>query len=74
MQLGLAFTKCLKKGGGFDKDELEPDDMRYITLKITKGRDAKIGAEVDLFFDGETMTYRQLAKYEEPAPLRRPKR
>ena len=76
LQLGLAFTRCLYRSGQDRKeaDALTPEERRLVTLKITKGRDAKIGAEVDLFFDGETMTYRQLAKYEEPAPLRRPKR
>ena len=64
LQLGLAYTRCLDRPG-FDKlskDQLTPDDMQYITLKVTKGRFTKPGTEVDLYFNGETMTYVQLAK------------
>lgn len=73
LQLGLAFTKCLKRNGtqGKAREDLTPEETRFITLKITKGRDARIGAEVDLFFDGESMTYRQLEKgREDPQPGR----
>lgn len=62
LQLGLAFTRCLNRPG-YDKkskEDLTPEDMKYITLKVTKGRDTKLGAEVDLYFNGETMTYMQL--------------
>lgn len=63
LQLGLAFTRCLYRPGQDRKeaDALTPEERRFVTLKITKGRDARIGAEVDLCFDGETMTYQQLA-------------
>lgn len=59
--LGLDFTRCLKRGGGKAKDELTPEDMNYKTLKIHKGRFSAPGAQVDLFFSGETMTFEQLA-------------
>lgn len=59
--LGLDFTRCLKRGGGKAKDELTPEDMNYKTLKIHKGRFSAPGAQVDLFFSGETMTFDQLA-------------
>lgn len=59
VQLGLAFTYCLKKYGGLDKDDLTPEQMRAVTLKITKGRWGGPGADVNLYFDGETMTFAQ---------------
>lgn len=68
IQLGLAFTRCLNRAG-FDrksKDELTPEELKFITLKITKGRWGGPGKDVDLYFDGETMTFSQLARdYEE---------
>lgn len=68
LQLGLAFTKCLKRPGqeAKKKEDLTPEEMKYITLKITKGRDAKMGEYVDLIFDGKAMTYRQITRREEP--------
>lgn len=72
--LGLDFTKCLPRNGekGKSKDDLTPEDMNYKTLKINKGRFSAPGAQVDLFFNGETMTFSQLAPefYEEPAKPR----
>lgn len=67
LQLGLAFTECLDRDGskGKDFDELTPEERQRVTLKITKGRDAKIGAEVDLIFNGETMTYTPVDKRRE---------
>ena len=61
LQLGLAFTRCLKRDGkpGKSLDDLTPEERRFITLKVTKGRFATPGAEVDLYFDGESMTYSQ---------------
>lgn len=61
IQLGLAYTLCLKKYGNKSKDELTPDEMKLVTLKITKGRWGGPGADVNLHFDGETMTYTQTA-------------
>ena len=73
LQLGLAFTMCLKRNGlpGKAREELTPEETRLVTLKITKGRDARIGAEVDLAFDGETMTYTQIEKGREEPPAQR---
>lgn len=59
LQLGLAYTYCLKKYGGLDKDDLTPEQMRAVTLKITKGRWGGPGQDVNLYFDGETMTFTQ---------------
>ena len=61
IQLGLAYTLCLKKYGNKSKDELTPEEMKLVTLKITKGRWGGPGADVNLHFDGETMTYTQMA-------------
>lgn len=64
LQLGLAFTLCLKRNGskGKAKDELTPEEKRQVTLIVTKGRFANPGAQVDLIFSGESMTYSQVAK------------
>ena len=70
IQLGLAFTRCLNRPGyeaKKDKDDLTAEELKFITLKITKGRWGGPGADCDLFFDGETMTITQIARdYEEP--------
>lgn len=76
LQLGLAFTKCLKRDGkpGKSLDDLTPEERQHITLKVTKGRFTPPGVEVDLIFNGETMTYSQTAKEfeaQEPPPARR---
>lgn len=64
LQLGLAYTHCLSRNGtkGRDKDELTPAERSYITLKITKSRFGIAGTEVDLYFDGKTMSFAVLAK------------
>lgn len=64
IQLGLTFTKCLKRGEQKrkDPDELTEEERHYVTMKITKGRFGGTGREVDLYFNGETMTYTQLMK------------
>lgn len=66
LQLALAFTDCIKKPGSKEKaktpDELTPDDMKRVTLRIVKGRFGGRGVDVDLHFDGETMTYTQTAR------------
>ena len=64
LQLGLAFTYCLSRNGtkGKDKDELTQEERSYLTLKITKSRFGIAGTEVDLYFDGKTMSFAVLAK------------
>lgn len=64
LQLALTFTKCLKRDGikGKQPDELTPDEKKEITLIIVKGRFGGMGREVDLHFNGETMTYTQTVK------------
>lgn len=63
LQLGLTFTKCLDRGTEKGKavSDLTQEERKHITLKVTKGRFGGAGQEVDLLFDGETMTYSQLA-------------
>ena len=67
IQLALAFTACLKRKGQTPKspDDLSIDEQREITLRIVKGRFGGRGTDVDLRFDGETMTYTQLKRIDE---------
>lgn len=75
LQLALTFTKCLKRDGQKAKspDDLTDDERKEITLRIVKGRFGGMGREVDLHFNGETMTYTQTAKdfieVDEPTPF-----
>lgn len=61
LQLALTFTGCLKRDGQKAKtpDELTPDEMKKVTLRVVKGRFGGRGTDVDLHFDGSTMTYTQ---------------
>lgn len=75
LQLALTFTKCLKRDGQKPKnpDELTEDERKEVTLRIVKGRFGGMGREVDLYFNGTTMTYTQTAKdfceVNEPSPF-----
>lgn len=75
LQLALTFTRCLKRDGQKSKnpDELTEEERKEITLRIVKGRFGGMGREVDLHFNGETMTYTQMAKnfieVDEPTPF-----
>ena len=75
LQLALTFTKCLKRNGQKrkDPDDLTDNERKEITLRIVKGRFGGMGREVDLHFNGETMTYTQTAKEfietDEPTPF-----
>ncbi len=62
IQLALTFSKCLKRDGQKPKspEELTKDERHYITLRTVKGRFGGAGTDVDLYFNGETMTYTQL--------------
>jgi replicative DNA helicase len=61
LQFALTYTLCLKRDGkkGKAPDDLTEDEKRQVTLKITKGRFGGGGKGVDLYFNGETMTYTQ---------------
>lgn len=80
LQLALTYTKCVKRKGQPQKnpDDLTDEERKNITLRIVKGRFGGMGREVDLFFNGETMTYTQLAKgftvSSEPTPFEELKR
>lgn len=75
LQLALTFTKCLKRDGQKSKspDELTREERKFVTLRVVKGRFGGMGREVDLHFDGGTMTYKQLAhdftSYDGPTPF-----
>lgn len=70
LQLALTFTKCLKRDGQKPKnpDDLTEAERKEITLRIVKGRFGGMGREVDLYFNGETMTYTQTVEVDEPTP------
>lgn len=78
LQLGLTFTRLLKRDG-FDqkgsRDQLTEDEKHLLTLKVLKGRFGGEGTEVDLYFDGKTMSYRPiryddvLTRTNEPTPF-----
>lgn len=69
LQLGLAFTRCLDRPSQpkKKKEELTPEDKAYKTLRITKGRYGGEGTEVDLYFDGASMSYTQISDSQAPA-------
>ena len=75
LQLALTFTKCLKRDGvpGKSPNDLTDEEKKEVTLRIVKGRFGGQGREVDLYFNGETMTYTQTArkfiKVDEPTPF-----
>lgn len=75
LQLALTFTRCLKRDGvkGKQPDELTTEEKKEVTLRIVKGRFGGMGREVDLHFNGETMTYTQTVKgytvTDEPTPF-----
>ena len=68
MSLGLSYTKCLKRPGEDpkSKDDLTHEDKAFKTLQITKGRFGGEDTEVDLYFDGETMTFTQISNLTAP--------
>lgn len=63
LQLALTYTLCLKRNGEKRKspEDLTEEEKKRVTLKITKGRFGGGGKSVDLLFNGETMTYTQIA-------------
>ena len=65
LQLALTYTKSMKRADSKDKpiapDDLTEEQKRYVTLKAVKGRWGGVGRYADLYFEGETMTYKQLA-------------
>lgn len=73
LQLSLTYTLCHDGdaiGEGPIKNqrkakkpsELTPEEKKQVTLSIQKGRFGGAGRQVDLIFDGETMTYTQTAQ------------
>lgn len=77
LQLALTFTGCLERNKKPAKkpEDLLTEERRNITLRILKGRFGGIGTDVDLYFNGETMTYTQIGsdfiETNEPTPFAR---
>lgn len=80
IQLALTFTQCLKRKGQETKapEELSEDEKKNVTLRVTKARFGGRGTDVDLYFNGATMTYTQKAHEftpaNEPTPFDRGRR
>ena len=78
LQLALTFTGCLNRDGkkGKAPEDLTPEEQKQITLRIVKGRFGGRGTDVDLHFDGATMTYTQVCgefiETNEPTPFDEP--
>lgn len=72
LQMALTYTLCIERNGNKkkDPDALTPEERRKITLRITKGRFGGVGTDVDLLFNGESMTYSQIAKEEAPERMK----
>ena len=75
LQLALTYTKCLKRKDNpkpLSPDDLEDKEKHFVTLKAVKGRWGGVGHYADLYFDGEIMTFKQLAnefiEVNEPTP------
>lgn len=67
LQLALTYTDCLKRNGQPAKspEELSEEDRKRVTLRVVKARFGGTMSEVDLHFNGGTMTYTQVAKEED---------
>lgn len=70
LQIVMTYTACLPKPNksqdGEDEKPKKPEylteaEKKNVTLVIVKGRFGGAGKKVDLKFDGETMTYHQIA-------------
>lgn len=70
LQLALTYTLCLKRKDQKPKnpDDLTEDEHKQVTLRIVKARFGGRGIDVDLRFDGETMTYTQTQKRTDNKP------
>lgn len=64
LALGLSYTLCLDRKGqtAKSKDELSDEELKLITLSILKSRFGMAGRYADLYFNGETMMFTQVAK------------
>lgn len=71
LQLGMTYTGCLypimKEGKDGKKYEyyrtpsdLKPDEKKFLTVQVTKARFGQQDATSHLYFDGESMTFRQV--------------
>ena len=80
LQLALTFTDCFARNGKPAKkpEELTAGERQNVTLRVLKGRFGGIGTDVDLHFNGATMTYTQsgngFIETNEPTPFTARKR
>lgn len=85
-QLSLVYTATRKSLEALGLEQkIKPDDLfnkyadksgeirKHVTLVVTKGRWGGVGTDVDLYFDGETMTYKQKEYDFTPATIEPPK-
>ena len=74
LALGLSYTLCLDRKGqtAKSKDELSEEDLKLVTLSILKSRFGRAGKYADLYFDGETMMFTQIAKGLTPVAVSTP--
>lgn len=75
LQLGLTFTRLLKREGYDQKssrDQLTDAERHLLTLKVVKGRFGGEGTEIDLYFEGKTMSYKQIRYDDEFTPVDEP--
>lgn len=74
LQMGLTYTACMKRPGQDKKnpDNLSKEEKKFVTLRVTKSRWSEPGAEIDLMFNGETMTYTPIVKdFDETRPIKK---
>ena len=59
VQMGLTYTLSHDHGSrkGIPPKNLKPEQKKFVTLEILKNRFGMAGTSVNLYFDGETMTY-----------------
>lgn len=70
LQMGITYTGCLKeytrvgKNGSYTyyrtPDDLSKGEKKFLTVKITKARFGESGVVEHLYFDGATMTFKQI--------------
>ena len=71
LQMGISYTGCLKEYTRIGRDgkpytyyrapsDLNPIEQKFLTVKITKARFGESGVVEHLYFDGATMTFKQI--------------
>lgn len=62
LQLGMTYTGCLYPVGNTYRApiDLKPNEKKFLTVQVTKARFGQQDATSHLYFDGESMTFRQV--------------